>query len=176
MSCVYIIIKPIIKAPMKLIINKRRFINKSPPASWTLIIIVTVIPWLKKNSQRIIYACMLWYTAYSCPASLLVLAFGLADEEGSASACACPAAGFIAGDESLLLLLLLLHWMSVSGLRARSRDAQAAVESDLLINYIYKEIIKARPIKLQNRSIYMLIIQSDSTFQLSTACIHLVQF
>ena len=32
MSCVYII-KPIIKAPMKLIINKRRFINKSPPAS-----------------------------------------------------------------------------------------------------------------------------------------------
>ena len=47
-------------------------------------------------------------------------------------------AGFIAGDgDELLLLLLLLHWMSVSGLRARSRDAQAAVESDLLINYIY---------------------------------------
>ena len=59
--------------------------------------------------------------------------------------------GFIACDcdELLLLLLLLLHWMSVSGLRARSRDAQAAMESDLLINYIYKEIIKARPIKLQ---------------------------
>ena len=50
-------------------------------------------------------------------------------------------AGFIAGDgdEFLLLLLLLLHWMSVSGLRARSRDAQAAVESDLLsIIYIKK--------------------------------------
>jgi len=75
-----------------------------------------------------------------------------------------------------LLLLLLLHWMSVSGLRARSRDAQAAVESDLLINYIYKEIIKARPIKLQKRSIYKLIIRSDSAFQLSTAYIHLVQF
>ena len=29
------------------------------------------------------------------------------------STSACPAAGFIAGDE--LLLLLLLHWMSVSG-------------------------------------------------------------
>ena len=86
-------------------------------------------------------------------------------------------AGFIAGDgDELLLLLLLLHWMSVSGLRARSRDAQAAVESDLLINYIYKEIIKARPIKLQKRSIYKLIIRSDSAFQLSTAYIHLVQF
>ena len=46
-------------------------------------------------------------------------------------------AGFIAGDgDELLLLLLLLHWMSISGLRARSRDAQAAVESDLL-NIIY---------------------------------------
>ena len=76
-------------------------------------------------------------------------------------------AGFIAGDgDELLLLLLLLHWMSISGLRARSRDAQAAVESDLFINYIYKEIIKARPIKLQNRSIYMLIIRSDSAFLL----------
>ena len=32
--------------------------------------------------------------------------------------------------------------------------------------YIYKEIIKARPIKLQNRSIYMLIIRSDSAFLL----------
>ena len=71
-----------------------------------------------------------------CPASLLVLAFGLADEVQLQRVLL------------LLLLLLLLHWMSVSGLRARSRGAQAAVESDLLINYIYKEIIKARPIKL----------------------------
>ena len=114
----------------------------------------------------------------------LVLAFypciAVADEGSfSLGVYVLLSAGFIAcdGDELLLLLLLLLlHWMSVSGLRGRSRDAQAAVESDLLINYIYKEIIKARPIKLQNRSIYKLIIRSDSAFQLSTACIHLVQF
>ena len=93
----------------------------------------------------------------------LVLAFypciAVADEGSfSLGVYVLLSAGFIAcdGDELLLLLLLLLHWMSVSGLRARSRDAQAAVESDLFINYIYKEIIKARPIKLQNRSIYII--------------------
>jgi len=58
--------------------------------------------------------------------------------------------------------------------KSRSRDAQAAVESDLLI--LHKEIIKARSIKFQNRSIYMLKIQSNSGFKLSTACINLVQF
>ena len=170
------------KAPINLTINKWRYINKSL-LFWNYMFSISLSHsdskkdgiyrynsnsnnslTHTKNSQRIIYACMIWYTAYSCPASLLVLAFGLADEEGSASACACPAAGFIAGDE-LLLLLLLLHWMSISGLRARSRDAQAAVESDLLINYIYKEIIKARPIKLQNSSMYKLIIRSDFCFQ-----------
>ena len=89
----------------------------------------------------------------------LVLAFYpcIADEGSfSLGVYILLSAGFIAGDgdELLLLLLLLLHWMSVSGegafgvwpslftqdrpsrgeIKARSRDAhQAAVESDLLI-------------------------------------------
>ena len=89
---------------------------------------------------------MLWVASFSYAMMYswcLVLAFypciAVADEGSfSLGVYVLLSAGFIAGDgHELLLLLLLLHWMSVSGLRARSRDAQAAVESDLLINYIY---------------------------------------
>jgi len=78
----------------------------------------------------------------------LVLAFypciAVADEGSfSLGVYVLVSAGFIAGDgDELLLLLLLLHWMSISGLRARSRDAQAAVESDLLIIIYIKKSSK----------------------------------
>jgi len=87
-----------------------------------------------------------WYTADTCPASLLVLAFALADEFQLRRVLLLDSSPVTIE----LLLLLLLHWMSVSGqadiwgvaftlhprqsrgeTKARSRDAQAAVEIDL---------------------------------------------
>jgi hypothetical protein len=95
-----------------------------------------------------------WYTADTCPASLLVLAFALADEFQLRRVLLLDSSPVTIE----LLLLLLLHWMSVSGqadiwsvvftlhprpksrreIKARSRDAQASVDGDLLINYIKK--------------------------------------
>ena len=76
----------------------------------------------------------------------------------------CVSCCWIAGDEVAAVApppLDVSQWPKSEEQRRPSSRGKRPVKY-----YIYKEIIKARPIKLQNRSIYMLIIRSDSAFLL----------